>query len=223
MKKGGKQLRYKDLTGMRFGRLSVIERTNDHFYPSGRHDVCYACLCDCGNTVNVLGIHLRSGHTVSCGCYRVETSRETFTKHGKTNTRLYTIWKNVHARCLNANHDDYKNYGDRGITICDEWLHNFERFEEWSLCHGYNDSLSLDRIDVNGNYAPDNCRWVTQKTQCNNTRKNIFATIDGRTQTLKQWCEEFGLKYGTIASRVSRGWDPVTALTTPVRSFTEHK
>ena len=210
------------MIGKRFGRLFVIARVADHYYPSGRHDACYSCDCDCGNNVNVLGIHLRSGHTISCGCFRVETSRDIMTVHGKTNTRLHTIWKNIHARCLNANNNDYPNYGGRGITICDEWKNNFISFEDWAISHGYNDCLSLDRIDVNGNYEPANCRWVTQKVQCNNTRSNIYVTIDNKTNTLKQWCELFQLNYGTIVSRVSRGWDPVKALTTPVRSISKH-
>lgn len=212
----------KEMIGKRFGRLVVVRRVENHYYPSGRHDACYECCCDCGNTVNVLGIHLRSGHTVSCGCFRVDTSRQTMTVHGKTNTRLYTIWKNVHARCTNQNHNDYPNYGGRGITVCDEWKHNFQAFEEWAINHGYADDLSLDRIDVNGNYEPCNCRWVSQKDQCNNTRSNIYVTINEQTMTLKQWTEALGLNYGTIVSRVSRGWDPITALTTPVRLVSKH-
>ena len=215
-------MKLKEMIGQRFGRLTVLNRVDDHFYPSGRHDACYTCVCDCGNHVDVLGIHLRSGHTTSCGCVRIETSRQTLTTHGKTDTRLYTIWKNVHARCLNHNHNDYPNYGGRGILICDEWRHNFAAFEAWALCHGYSDDLSLDRINVNGNYEPSNCRWVTQKDQCNNTRSNIYVTMENRTMTLKQWAEHLGLKYGTIVSRVERGWDPVTALITPVRLISKH-
>lgn len=215
-------MRLKEMIGKRFGRLVVVDRIEDHYYPSGRHDACYSCVCDCGNHINVLGIHLRSGHTVSCGCFRVETSRATMTTHGKTNTRLHTIWKNMHSRCFNQNNDDYANYGQRGITICDEWKHNFSAFESWANKHGYTDYLSLDRIDVDGNYEPSNCRWVTQKDQCNNTRSNIYVTMDNKTMTLKQWSELLGLNYGTIASRVGRGWDPIKALTTPVRLVSKH-
>lgn len=215
-------MRYKDLTGQKFGRLTVLRRVQDHYYPSGRHDVCYECECDCGNTVNVLSIHLRSGHTVSCGCYRVETSRDTFTTHGMTNTRLYSIWKNMRERCFNPNHKNFEIYGGRGITMCHEWVEDFANFAEWSVNNGYTEELTLDRIDVNRNYEPSNCRWVTQKDQCNNTRRNIVVEIDGETKTLKQWCEFYGLKYGTVSSRVKRGWSPKDAVLTPVRSVSEH-
>lgn len=215
--------RAKDMIGKRFGRLVVIKRTNDHFYPSGRHDICYTCQCDCGNTVDVIGIHLRSGHTVSCGCFRVDTSRDNMTTHGMTNTRLHNIWKNMLERCFNHSHKNYDIYGGRGITVCDEWRTDFNSFAEWSFSHGYDDSLSLDRVNVDGNYSPYNCRWVTQKEQCNNTRRNILVTIGNETKTLKQWAEYYCLSYGTIASRVKRGWDPFRAVTTPVRSISEHK
>ena len=144
------------------------------------------------------------------------------TTHGLTGTRLYSIWKNMIERCVNRNHKNYNQYGGRGITVCDAWLTSFEEFYKWSIFYGYNDGRSLDRIDVNKGYNSMNCRWVTQKDQCNNTRRNINVEMDGEIHTLKQWTEILGLKYGTIASRVSRGWDPVTALTTPVRSVSEH-
>lgn len=215
-------MKFKDLTGQRFGRLTVESRTDDHYYPSGRHDVQYICRCDCGSVVTVLGIHLRSEHTVSCGCYRVETSRDTMTTHGMTGTRLHNIWKNMLERCTNVNHKNYDIYGGRGITVCEEWLNSFESFYEWSMQSGYESNLTLDREDVNKGYCPSNCRWITQKEQCNNTRRNIEVELNGETHTLKQWTEILGLKYGTIVSRVARGWDPVDALTTPVRSITEH-
>lgn len=212
-----------NMIGKRFGRLVVIKRTSDHYYPSGRHDVCYTCQCDCGNVVDVLGIHLRSEHTISCGCFRVDTSRQAMTTHGMTNTRLHNIWKNMLERCFNHDHKNYDIYGGRGITVCDEWKDNFKSFAEWSFENGYADYLSLDRVNVDDGYSPDNCRWVTQKDQCNNTRRNINVTISNETKTLKQWAEYYGLKYGTIVSRVDRGWNPIKALTTPVRSISEHK
>lgn len=215
-------MQLRDLTGMRFGRLIVIDRAEDHYYPSGRHDVQYICKCDCGNVISVLGIHLRSGHTASCGCLRADVSRDGFTTHGMTNTRLHTIWKNMKERCNNERRDDYALYGGRGIAVCDEWRDSFMDFYTWAMRSGYEDGLTLDRIDVNGNYSPSNCRWVTQKDQCNNTRKNINVSIGNETHTLKQWCEILNLKYGTIASRVSRGWPADKALTTPVRSVVEH-
>jgi hypothetical protein len=206
--------KFKDLTGETIGRLKVLYRTEDHYYPSGRHDVMYTCKCECGNIVDVLGIHLRSGHTKSCGCYREFTTKINKTTHGMTNTRLYYIWKNMKSRCFNPNNQDYLDYGGRGITVCQEWVNDFVNFMMWSLQHGYNDTLTIDRINVNGNYEPSNCRWATQKVQCNNTRVNIYVELDGITHTLKEWCEILNLDYNKIHSRVYNGWDPVIALTT---------
>ena len=143
------------------------------------------------------------------------------TTHGKTGTRIYNTWKNMLERCTNPNHKNYCIYGGRGITVCDEWSSSFEAFFEWAVNNGYDDKLSLDRVNVDMGYNPSNCRWVTQKEQCNNTHRNINVEIDGETHTLKQWTEILGLKYGTIASRVKRGWDPVNALKTPVRATAE--
>lgn len=215
-------MKFKDLTGEKFGRLTVIKRIEDHYYQSGRHDVRYQCQCDCGEFVDVLGIHLRSGHTSSCGCYRVDTSRENMTTHGLTGTRLHSIWKNMITRCTNPANKNYDVYGGRGIVLCDAWMSSFEEFYHWAMQSGYNDTLSIDRINVNKGYGPKNCRWVTQKEQCNNTRRNINVEMNGETYTLKQWAEILGLKYNTVASRVKRGWSPVDALTTPVRSIAEH-
>lgn len=215
-------MKYHDLTGKKFGRLNVLCRAQNHVYPSGRHDVQYQCQCDCGNTVTVLGIHLRSGHTTSCGCYSSKTAKESMTIHGMSGTRLHNIWKNMISRCTNLKHPNYPLYGGRGISVCDEWRTSFDAFCSWSVNNGYADNLSLDRIDVNQGYRPENCRWITQKGQCNNTRRNINVELNGETHTLKQWTEILGLKYGTIASRVKRGWNPVDALITPVRSIAEH-
>ena len=205
-------MKFIDLTGEKIGRLSVIKRVEDHYYPSGRHDVQYLCKCDCGKYVNVLGIHLRSGHTISCGCYRKEIATKNMTTHGQTGTRLYTIWKNIKGRCLNKNHDDYMYYGGRGITICDEWKNDFETFYKWAMSHGYDDNLTIERMDVNKDYCPENCTWITQAEQANNTRRNIKITINNETHTLKQWVDILGLTYTTVVSRIERGWNPEKAL-----------
>lgn len=203
----------KDLTGKKFGMLTVLCRSEDHIYPNGRHDIVYKCLCDCGKTKDVLAVHLRSGHTKSCGCYREEKASDTMRKHGDSKSRLFVIWKNMKARCLNKNKPDYRLYGGRGITIDDSWKNDYVAFKEWANENGYNDALSLDRIDVNSGYSPDNCRWVTQKQQCNNTRRNIRISYNGEVHTLKEWSEITGIKYGTLCSRIYRGWDIEKALT----------
>lgn len=215
-------MQIKDLTGEKIGRLTVLRRIEDYYYPSGRHDVRYACKCDCGSEINVLGIHLRSGHTLSCGCLRAEKARNKMLKHGMTNTRIHVIWKNMLSRCFNESRPDYPLYGGRGITVCEAWEKSFDAFYAWAMGNGYNDTLTLDRINVNGIYSPENCRWVTQKEQCNNTRRNIVVNYNNETHTLKEWCTILGLNYGTISSRVKRGWSPEDALTTPVRIISEH-
>lgn len=204
--------RFIDMTDQKVGRLKVLCRVEDHIYPSGRHDIVYRCKCECGNIVDVLGIHLRSGHTQSCGCFRRDVAKENNTIHGMTDTRLHNIWRNMKSRCLSITDPDFPNYGGRGITICQDWINDFTIFMSWAIWAGYNDTLTLDRIDVNGNYEPDNCRWVTQKIQCNNTRVNIKIQIGNEIHTLKEWCELLNKNYGTVHSRIFRGWNPTLAI-----------
>ena len=204
-------MKFKNLEGMKFGRLTVLNRIRDHYYPNGRHDVQYKCKCDCGNTVNVLGIHLRSGHTTSCGCFRVDTSRKRMTTHGMTSTRLYIIWRNMLSRCYNKKNHAYKNYGGSK-----KWKHDFMKFVKWSLKHGYANNLTIDRIDNNDNYRPKNCRWCTYKEQSNNTRRNILLTYQGETHTMKEWCEILLLDYKLIQNRIKHGWSVIEAFETPV-------
>lgn len=201
-----------ELDGKRFGKLTAVKRVSDKIYPSGRHDIVYQCLCDCGQYTDVLAVHLNSGHTRSCGCLRAETTSKNMTTHGQSSTRLFTIWKNMKSRCTNPNNPCFNQYGGRGITVCDAWIEDFAVFYDWSIKHGYNDDLSIDRVNVNGDYDPDNCRWVSQKTQCNNTRRNIMIEHDGELRTAKQWSDELGIKYGTLISRIRRGWDVDRAL-----------
>lgn len=127
-------------------------------------------------------------------------------KHGKRHTRLYSILDKIKQRCYNKNHTAYKNYGGRGVKVCNEWLNDFMTFYDWSMNHGYKDTLTIDRIDVNGNYEPDNCRWVDRKTQANNRRNNVYLTYNGKTQTMKEWSRELGVKYKTIFYRHKQKW-----------------
>lgn len=121
------------------------------------------------------------------------------------NTRLQNIYFHMKYRCTNPKNKSYHYYGDRGITVCDEWLNNSKAFYTWALKHGYRNDLTIDRIDNNGNYCPENCRWITQKEQSNNTRRNKYVTIDGQTHTIAEWCDITGINYGTLKSRVKRG------------------
>lgn len=158
-----------DLTGQRFGRLTVLSRE-----PDSNNMTIWKCICDCGNETTVFGNNLRRGYTQSCGCLqqeRIEAARENKRTHGCEPKRLYNIWVGMKMRCFDPNVESYKHYGGRGITVCDEWVHNYEAFRDWALDNGYDSNLSIDRVDVDGNYCPENCRWSTAKEQASNRRK----------------------------------------------------
>ena len=157
---------FKDLTGLRFGRLTVLERATNN----KRNGICYLCICDCGRKKIVDVCHLRNGLTTSCGCFHKERARKANTTHSGSKTRLYQTWCNMKARCYRQGSTDYRRYGGRGITICDEWRDNFAAFQEWALSHGYDDNLTIDRIDVDKGYCPENCQWLSRSE---NSKKAI--------------------------------------------------
>ena len=197
---------YEDLTGLKFGRLTVLKRVESPLYKCGKHPVSWLCECDCGNTKIAQSRNLKAGITKSCGCYYTEVSSH-HPKHGLSGTRLESIWRTMKQRCNNPNSKSYKYYGGRGIKICEEWNKpsGVECFAEWALANGYKDNLTLDRINTNGNYEPSNCRWVTMREQNRNSNKNVFVTYRGETKILSDWARELNIPYSTIRYKVKNG------------------
>lgn len=189
-----------DLTGKRFGRLTVLEYDHNNSYRAPY----WRCLCDCGNEITVRGSELKIGNVKSCGCYHRDVTREICTTHGMTNTSLYRVWRHMKERCINPNSQEYRNYGDRGIFVCDEW-NSFENFRDWALSNGYDPKLSIDRINNNDGYYPENCRWADAITQSNNRRTNCYITYANVTHTMTEWARLFDISYDTLRKRVRRG------------------
>ena len=187
--------RIKDLTNNRYGNLIVL-KMNDERGPHNK--VMCTCRCDCGNEIIVMSNSLQQGKVVSCGCKAKNVS------HNMSSTRLYRIWNSMKSRCANPNRKDYHMYGGRGVTFCDEW-NDFIPFYEWATSAGYADDLTLERIDVNGNYEPDNCKWITSTEQASNKTTTPYVLYNDNYITLKQLSEEIGINYQTLFGRYKRG------------------
>lgn len=191
-----------NLTGQRFGRLTAVERAGKDKHQKA----LWRCSCDCGGTLITRASNLKSGATSSCGCLHKP--------HGGHGTRLYRIWKGMKDRCRRCSHSSYECYGGRGISVCEEWNQSFETFREWALANGYRDGLTIDRVEVDGNYCPENCRWVTMKEQGNNRRNTLRILYNGETHTIAEWSKITGIKYSTIYMRLYNGWSVKEALAT---------
>jgi hypothetical protein len=212
--------RIKDLTGFRFNKLVVkgYVGKNEH------NSALWLCRCDCilGKYKIVITADLKSNHVKSCGCLSnellIERNKTNIRiKHGKSRTRIYRIWQGIKTRCENLDNKRYKDYGGRGITYCKDWEY-FEKFQDWAIHNGYTKDLTIDRIDVDGNYEPNNCRWVTNKVQQNNKRYHHLLSYDGKIQNLAQWSEETGLPYNVIWKRIKMGWD-IKKILTPIATY----
>lgn len=193
------------LAGQRFGLYTAVS-----YFGEGK----WICQCDCGKKSNVVTSNLLRGQSKSCGCRKPEVSRQNMLRHGLADSRIHRSWMSMRQRCLNQNDRAYKNYGGRGIGISDRWL-AFENFAQdmGSMPDGY----ELDRINVNGNYEPTNCRWANPKTQANNKRNNRILEIDGISKTLTQWCESTGITKSAAQKRLALGWSVEKTFATSVR------
>jgi hypothetical protein len=190
-----------DLTGKKFNHLTVIR-----YYGRGKYKHLWECLCDCGNKKIVDSSCLKNNYTKSCGCEaKKQWSIPKSIKHGKSQTRIYGIYTGMIRRCHHKKDKDYKNYGERGISVCQEWRDDFMSFYNWAMNNGYTETLTLDRINNDGNYEPSNCRWTTIKEQSNNTRFNRYITYNGETKTITQWAEFLGFKEDTLRARIVSG------------------
>lgn len=195
--------------GDKYGRLTILKEIEPVILPYGTYRQ-FLCKCDCGNETTTTLNLLRQGKKKSCGCLFKERNPKILKPKSRItykmeNTRLYHIWCGMKQRCYNKNKKGYKNYGGRNIQICDEWL-KFENFYSWAISNGYEDNLTIDRIDSNGNYEPSNCRWASWKQQENNKRTNRYITVKGETKTLSEWSRVTGLGKETIRWRLENGW-----------------
>ena len=191
------------LSGKKFGMWTVLERAEKK---SENNKGLWKCLCECGKIGYVNSYNLIHKKSLSCGCIQKKVTIERLTTHNLTNTKLYRIYFDMKRRCYNPNNKRYKDYGGRGISICDEWKNDFMSFYNWSIENNYKEGLSIDRINVNGNYEPSNCRWATKKQQSNNKRNSIFFEFLGIKKTLKEWTDFMNWNYQKYYGRYSRGY-----------------
>lgn len=194
-----------DLTGKRFGDLYVLHRVeNSPKTKSGYSTTRWLCKCDCGNEIELTKTSLIRDGRENCGCKKKKRPR----KHGMSHTKLHNVWIGMNQRCSNPKDIEYKHYGGRGISVCDEWkgTNGASRFIEWALKNGYKESLSIDRIDVDGNYEPSNCRWIPMNEQAHNKQNTIWVVLNGERMSLKKACDILSVNYSTAYGRKQKGW-----------------
>ena len=196
-----------DMVGQRFGKLVVVSRAENDKKGQAR----WLCQCDCGGSTITTRYNLITGQTKSCGCI-LRSPKTT-----ELDRRLSGVHSNMKARCSNPNNPHYKYYGGRGITVCEEWQH-VDKFREWAYNNGYKPGLTIDRIDVNGNYEPSNCRWITMQEQQFNKTDSHLITYKGETKCLAEWENQLGIDHRTILARLNNGWTVEQALFTPINN-----
>ena len=199
-----------DLTGERFGRLVVLKR----HHKDKHRNFYWLCKCDCGNETVVQSNNLKNRNVKSCGCLGREVHSKRLKTHGLSRTRIYCIWRCMIDRCYNKKNKRYYCYGEKGIRVCDEWRNCFLTFRGWALNNGYREDLTIDRINVNGNYEPTNCRFVDKYTQANNMSCNHKIEYKGETKNMAEWAKIFNINYDVLRCRLRRGWSVEKALTT---------
>ena len=188
-----------DLVGEKFCRWTVISKAKN----KGKN-TAWNCLCECGTERSVLTYNLTSGKSSSCGCRQKEVASKANTTHGKRNTKLYWVYNSMKQRCYNENCQSYKYYGGKGVHIYKEWLDDFMNFYNWAKDNGYRKGMSIDRIDPNGNYEPDNCRWVTMEKQQNNKLNSMFIIIGNEKKTISEWAKTGKTDQQTLYSKIYR-------------------
>ena len=209
---------YEVKIGEKYNNLLVIgESTRKN---GARH---FECKCDCGNITVVRKFNILNGITKSCGCLKLIMTKKINTTHGMTKTPLYQAWINMKARCLNKKHKAYDDYGGRGICVCDEWINDFNSFMNWANINGYDKTLTIERINVNGDYCPDNCSWIPMSDQLKNKRNTVRLSLNGDTRIISDWSTITGIGRHTIHCRIKRGWSAEKTLTTAVGNMGRRK
>lgn len=204
--------------GTRYGDLVVIGEASSRKSPSGSVKRYFLCRCDCGVELEVRFNNLQRGKTRSCGCYVPPVTQFAANYHGMQGTPEHGIWRGMKKRCYSPSEKGYRNYGGRGIKVCDRWRSSFKAFYE-DMGPRPSKDHSIDRIDGNGDYEPGNCRWSTRKEQNRNRRDNRIGTFQGKTMCLKDWADQYHMRKGTLYDRLDRGMSLEEALTTPVRKW----
>lgn len=211
-------MKFKDLTGQTFGKLTVLQRVEYKEYKN-RTVIQYIVKCECGKEFKVLGQSLTRTKKPTKGCKSCSS-----TTHGLTESKLYGVWMNIKARCYSPKADSFENYGKRGIQVCEEWRKDFKSFYDWAINSGYKEDVrgkyTIERINVDGNYCPKNCTWISITEQEQNKRNSVRITYKNETKSLKEWAKTTGIKEVTLRSRYGRGWSVERVLTEPLHRQT---